>query len=225
MRSWSSRVQPIHFSFLGGEPLLNPDLIEFLHQGRALLPDARLRLVTNGLLLPRWKMLGPALHETRTLLTVSLHSRDPKYSRAMTSRLSHAVAASRAHGFALDIRNCLDNWYRPHLGYGASMTPFTDGNPVASWNACSSRNCVTIERNKLWKCPPLAHLPRVAERFSLDKNPAWAKYLSYKPLTIDATDEELKAFFSRGPEAFCGMCPSKPVFFEKNVFKEDARLH
>lgn len=224
LRSWSVRVQPIHFSFLGGEPLLNPALIEFLYLGRELLTDTRLRLVTNGLLLPRWKMLGPALRETRTVLTVSMHSRDQKYVRTMTSRLADAAAASCTYGFSLDIRNCIDNWYRPHLGYGASMTPFTDGNPVASWNACSSRNCVTIERNMLWKCPPLAHLPRVAEHFSLQQDPAWAKYLCYKPLALNSTDEELRAFFSRGPESFCGMCPAKPRYFKKNIFRKAAKL-
>jgi MoaA/NifB/PqqE/SkfB family radical SAM enzyme len=50
-------------ALLGGEPLLHPQLMDFLKIGRRLFPDAYIRLVTNGLLLSKqdecfWMMCG-----------------------------------------------------------------------------------------------------------------------------------------------------------------------
>lgn len=68
IRSWCERVAPVHFSFLGGEPLINPELGAYLTLARAVWPHARLRLVTNGLLLDRRSDLWPVLEQTRTTL-------------------------------------------------------------------------------------------------------------------------------------------------------------
>ena len=37
---------------MGGEPLLNPRLAEYVEESRAVFPDSDLRIVTNGLLIP-----------------------------------------------------------------------------------------------------------------------------------------------------------------------------
>jgi hypothetical protein len=115
------------------------------------------------------------------------------------------------------MRNSVDNWYRFYRGSGRDMLPFADGHPDASWAVCASKHCVTLENDLLWKCPPLAHLPRVAERFNLKSKHEWRVPLSYEPLTLDATDDEVREFFARRAEPACGMCPAKPVHFEKEI--------
>lgn len=220
LHAWSERIQPVHFSLLGGEPLLHPQLGEFLRLGRERFPRTRLRLVTNGLLLPRWPTLWPVLAATRTTLTISIHSREADYARRMATPLALAREASARFGFKLDLRDCVDNWYWSYRGQGMSMVPFTDGDPAASWGACASRYCVTLEDGRLWKCPPLAHLPRVADRLSLADKPAWQPYLRYRPLPLDASDAGLRAFFARGPEPSCGMCPANPAYVRKQVVRQ-----
>ena len=220
LHAWSLRIQPIHFSLLGGEPLLHPELSAFLLLARERFPRSRLRLVTNGVLLPRRQALWPVLAETRTTLTISIHSREADYARQMALPLALAREASERFGFRLDVRDCVENWYWPYRGEGKSMAPFTDGKPADSWHACASRYCVTLEDDRLWKCPPLAHLPRVASRLSLANNPAWAPYLGYRPLALGASDAELLAFFARGPEPSCGMCPADPAYVRKQVVRQ-----
>jgi hypothetical protein len=221
LRAWSRRVAPVHFSFLGGEPLLNPDLPEYLRLARALWPHARLRLVSNGLLLDRRPDLWPALALTRATLTISIHSDEPAYRRRLEPQLARAEAEAVARGVRIERRNCIDEWYRPYRGAGESMRPFADGDPAASWRACNARHCVTLRDNALWKCPPVAHLPRVAEKYGLaEDTDAWALPLAYRPLTLSATDDDLRRFIARGPEAVCGMCPARPEFFVKSVFGE-----
>jgi hypothetical protein len=224
LRTWSARVQPLHFSILGGEPLLHPQLVEYLVLARTVFPDARLRLVTNGLALVRARAaLWEALAQTRTTLTISVHSRDAAYVARLQPAVELAREASARAGFELDLRDSVNGWYRPYLGEGPTMKPHVDGRPTQSWNACTSRHCVTLMDGALWKCPPLAHLPRVAAHFGLAEDPAWRSYLEYRPLLPDAGDEELRAFFSRGPEPYCGMCPAHPTFFEKQVLRQPAR--
>lgn len=217
LRAWSARLRPVHFTFLGGEPLLNPALVAWLDLARELLPHTRLRLVSNGLLLHRWPTLWSALARTSTRLTISVHSSEPGYQQRLRAELAPAREAAARAGVELELRNSIDDWVRLYRGHGAAMEPFDDGEPATSWGACASRHCVTLQDNALWKCPPLAHLPRVAARFALASRPAWRPYLAYRPLQLDASDEELAAFYARGPEPSCGMCPARPEHFEKSV--------
>ena len=214
--AWSRRISPVRFSFLGGEPLMNPDVTEFLRLARQLWPHAEIRLVSNGLLLGRREDLWPVLGECDIVLTLSIHSTESWYRKRLDPLVARAQAAVREHGFRLDLRNSVDGWYRPYRGSGRYMAPFADGDPAASWRVCSSRHCVTLQDNALWKCPPVAHLPRVVAHLDLDRA-TWAAPLAYAPLRPDASDDELRAFFARGPEAVCGMCPSRPEYFVKAI--------
>ena len=47
----SGRIDSIHI--LGGEPLLHPDCVAFLEMVRTHFPESSIRLITNGILLPK----------------------------------------------------------------------------------------------------------------------------------------------------------------------------
>lgn len=218
LRSWSRRISPLYFSFLGGEPLLNTELFDFLRLAREIWPETEVRLVTNGLRLDRWPGLWSVLGETKTRLMISIHSRDKVYQSRMRPILELTRSQAAAHGFAYDERNCVARWYKLYRGQGPSMEPFDDDNPSASWRVCQNKNCVTLQDNALWKCPPIAHLPHVAMNYNLSSKKSWQPYLKYKPLPLDVTDEEIMAFFSRRAESFCGMCPTRLEYFEKSIY-------
>lgn len=217
LECWSRRVAPIDFSFLGGEPLVNRDVPAFVRLARRLWPRSRLRLVSNGLLLQRAVGLWEALGETETTLTISIHSREAQYLARLAPNLELARARAKAHDFRLEERNSVERWYKLYRGEGREMRPFDDGDPEASWSACFNKHCLTLQDNALWKCPPLAHLPRVAAEFELEAQPQWQPYLRYEPLYPSATDDEIRAFVSRRAEPACGMCPTTLDYFEKSV--------
>jgi organic radical activating enzyme len=219
LSKWGRRIEPLRFTFLGGEPLLNREIPEYLKLGRELWPHALLRLATNGLLLPRWNgRLWPVLADTRTVLSISVHSRDPGYRQRLDPILEDARHSASRFGFPFEVRDSVDNWYRLYRGHGATMTPFQDGNPARSWSVCQNRHCVTLQDNALWKCPPVAHFPRLDGKFSLPVLRGWKAVREYHPLTLGATDDEIRGFFARRDEPVCGMCPARLEYFEKEIF-------
>jgi hypothetical protein len=222
LRCWAERVSPVRFSLLGGEPLLNPDVAQFVRLARATWPRTELRLVTNGLLLPRHEELWSALADTRSILTISLHSRAEEYVRRLTPALSLARRRCAELGLRLDERDAVNGWYKLYQGAGPAMQPFTDGDPAASWSVCQTKHCLTLRDNALWKCPPLAHLPLAARRHGLDRQPGWRPYLEYRPLPVTASDDEIRRFVARRAEPACGMCPARLRYFEKSVSGEPA---
>ena len=50
------------------------------------------------------------------------------------------------------------------------------------------RHCMNLHNNKLWKCPPIAYLNLIADRFSLSGKECWKPYLSYEGIGLDATN-------------------------------------
>lgn len=217
LEAWAARLAPVRLSLLGGEPLLNPELPGFLQLARRLWPRTLLRLVTNGLLLGRWESLWPVLEETRAVLTLSVHSRDEDYRTRLAPLRQRARDEAARRGFTFEERDSVQGWYRLYQGRGPGMRPFEDGDPAASWRVCQNKHCVTLQDNALWKCPPLAHLPRAAAKLGFGHEPAWRTPLAYRPLGLDASDDDIRAFFARGPEPACGMCPSRLEFFEKSI--------
>lgn len=219
MRAWAARIEPLRFSFLGGEPLLNDELPEYLSLGRQLWPHAALRLVTNGLLFGRWGSdCWQALQKTETLVTISIHSQEPRYLTRLERALTVAREQAQRFGVHLELRDSIRGWYRLYRGEGPAMVPFADGDARTSWTVCQSKHCVTLQENALWKCPPAAHLPRLATQFALGEKEEWRIPLSYQPLTLAATDDDLRRFFAQREEPICGMCPARLEYFEKSIY-------
>ena len=174
--------------------------------------------MTNGLLLPRWgERLWPALAASDTCLTISIHSDEPDYRQRLDRAVDAARAAAAAHRFVFELRDSVRGWYRLYRGAAADIRPFDDGDPRASWRVCQNKHCVTLLDNTLWKCPPLAHLPRVAAKLRLVEADAWRTALAYRPLDLAASDDDVRAFFAEGPIAACGMCPSRLDYFVKSI--------
>jgi len=76
---WAEKIDIETISILGGEPLLNPSLVEWVEGIRRLWPTAPLRVVTNGSRLKYWPELYATFVENQVELTVTAHNRS-RYS-------------------------------------------------------------------------------------------------------------------------------------------------
>ena len=73
---WSEKINFKRINILGGEPLLNPGLIEWITGIREYWPDSNIRLLSNGTRLEFWPQLYDVLNKTKTTLVVCLHNRE-----------------------------------------------------------------------------------------------------------------------------------------------------
>ena len=217
LAAWGRRIAPLRFSLLGGEPLLHPDITGFLRAVRLTWPGTELRLVSNGLLLPRRPELWAVLADTDAVLTISQHSRAAGYLERFEPVLDLARERAADHGVRLEVRDCVDGWYKLYLGAGPAMLPFATADARRSWRACQTKHCLTLRENALWKCPPIAHLPSVAARHRLDPDGPWQPFLAYQPLDVEASDDAIRRFVGRQDEPVCQMCPTELRTFEKSV--------
>jgi len=209
MDRWATRLMPQRFRMLGGEPTLNPDLCRFIRHAAAIWPNSRREVVSNGFFLARHPDLYQALAETGTRLNITLHDIDPEYLAKVDP--DGIVEAGRRHGFPVGIATATEaEFHRLYRGEGRDMLPFDDHSPGKSWQVCREKECPTIHLGRLWKCPPVAFLNNIDERFGLFEKAEWQPYLQHKGLSSDCTDDEILRYVG-APESVCGMCPTRLV--------------
>ncbi len=73
------RLKPARFALLGGEPLLNPAILEHIQLARQHWFDSELMLVTNGFFLHRFSELPQVLVDTECQLEISQHGTHQDY--------------------------------------------------------------------------------------------------------------------------------------------------
>jgi hypothetical protein len=196
---------------MGGEPTLNSKLTEIVKISIKLFP--RIEVVTNGLFLKHHPDLGIALSHASdwSKISISIHGDD--YPDILNDSIELAKQWQHHYGIRLEIRKYkFGSWTRRYTGHGTTMRPYQHGNPNLSFSICPAKQCFQLYDGKLWKCPIVAYLPMVVDRYDELRDP-WTLGLSYKPLSINTSDIELESFIKRGPENICGLCPSQPQPF------------
>jgi len=74
-KAWHKRIDFGVISILGGEPLLNPSLPDWLTGLRSLWPNATIQLLTNGSRLKHTPWLYDAINKNKIELEISTHNR------------------------------------------------------------------------------------------------------------------------------------------------------
>ncbi|MBF0611682.1 MAG: hypothetical protein HQL55_11230, partial [Magnetococcales bacterium] len=201
------RIYPCMFRIVGGEPALNPQLCDYIQLVAELWPQSKRSLVSNGFFLHRHPDIYTTLAKTGTALHISLHDY-PNGEEKDADMVTIQQKCNELGIFLAFYRGKKEDFSRTYQGEGMNMRPYRDGDAEASWKACVAR-CPTIHRGLLWKCPPLAFLDLIEDRFKLRQNPEWVPYLDHKGLSLDASDEEILSYlYFSIPE--CDMCPSTP---------------
>lgn len=219
MIPWSKRLLPHHFLLLGGEPTLNPDLVQICQASRELWPEVErdgkhtvtMMVVTNGSHLHKHPLLPEVLKRNSIHLDLSRHHDAPDY----LEMLGKAEQWAKDNNVPIRWRESFRDWLLYYRGAGVSARPFNDRQPQQSWNHCPSRLCMQVHESKLWKCPPVTYLPLHVAKYG-DGDGTWKPYLNYNALSPDCAEFELLEFIKRKAEACCGMCPANPQPFVKS---------
>ena len=217
IQAWMDRIDIEEFGIMGGEPLINPELTQWIRGLRELLPNSAIRFSTNGELLDRHLDVVETAHEVGNFvfkITVHQHServerviekifgmyqwkpvREHGINRYRTTR-GLRFQINRPQTFIKTYRNDYDN-----------MRPF-DSNPTDSFAICIQQTCPLMYQGRLYKCSTLGGLEDVLKRFDVT-DPSWEPYVG-QYITPNSSDTDIEAFINNfgRPHRVCRMCPS-----------------
>jgi hypothetical protein len=207
---WYKRLIPGIVSIIGGEPLLNKDIINIIYTTKKYWndPSTDYEILSNGWLLDRYPELPKALADTDCKLVISKHFNEGEYLKKFEEIVSTVEKWHVEYGIRYRIDDSYKEWRRLYKGQGADIEPFEDNDPEGSWNICPTyQDCFQLMEKAIYKCCLLAYLPLQKKKHGLSAK--WDEYLKYQPLMPGCSDEDIIEFFNRKAEKYCSMCPSE----------------
>lgn len=216
MANWSKIVIPKTFSILGGEPTLNRDLESIVERAIYYWPETTIQLVTNGFFLHRHPNLPSILAKSnKTILIISSHHDAVEYQDKLKPVEELLLKWISDFKINVHVRDSAKFWTRRYKNTDRIYSLF-DSDPYEAWKVCSTKYCVQLFENKLWKCPAITYFKLVEKKFTInDKTRDLIK--QYKPLNVECTEKELNSFFEKREEEICKICPEKLEHFELPV--------
>lgn len=216
---WLERVTIPDFGILGGEPLMNPDVRNWIVGLRDLLPNGQLRFTTNALLLDRNFDIVDLLADVgNVVFKIAVHEQNSQLEEVIQRVMSkydwepvveYGVSRYRTkNNFRFHVRRP-DVFYKTFRGTYENMLPHNSV-PAQAFEICCQQTCPLLYQGRIYKCSTAGLLQHVLDRFG---RPNWEQWQSYITSGIgpDCTDNELKEFLNNfgKPHSICGQCPTR----------------
>ena len=230
LRRWSEKIDIRHPVILGGEPLLNADIVDWFRGINMLWPDhSGVQIQSNGTRIDRVKGLYDVCSSKRgNWVGVSLHSLDDceEIFNRIRNFLVHPIKETEdpTHWMGsrwqfVDVnRVYVHAWLNDHFVQSNIIETLNgkfqlyNSNPDRAHENCTYRQFKNYHmiHGKIYKCGPAALMPEFDEQFGFDISAEDRKLLnSYRPLTIDEFDERGEEFFNTIDDVIpqCKFCP------------------
>ena len=232
---WAKRIDIKHIVLLGGEPLLNSSICDWILGIKELWREVQ--IVTNGTHLNLVPGLYDAVKKTRSWVQISIHNVNDidKHFQNIRSFLKDPIRFSddknlldhtgKSTTFGSDYGFCdcngvqvsasvQDSFYNIsiHTNDNGKLT-LHDNDPELAHRDCGFvkyKNYHFI-RGKLYKCGPVALMPEFDQQYPLDISDEDRILLnSYRPLSIDEFEERGVEFINNIDNVIpqCKFCPS-----------------
>jgi sulfatase maturation enzyme AslB (radical SAM superfamily) len=217
--SWFDRIRVDCFGFIGGEPLMNPELETWVRNFRTEYPYTTVMIVTNAQLFMKNLWLLDAMEELGMIyLKFTNHIPNAAYFKqavdtVMTRFDWKWVPEWERYFYQEKILDFLvsetPTFMKTYLGEYGSMKPYNN-NPNEAFQICNQQICPLLYNGKLYKCSSLGMLERVLGDHNQLTDPDWAPYVTNQGLGIDCTDKELQVWADNFglPIKECSMCPT-----------------
>jgi organic radical activating enzyme len=227
-QSWSQRLKFGSIAILGGEPMLNPDFLQWVDGITALWPNTHARIISNGFRLPYNKSLYQRLIGNKNLsLWVGIHNKQHKKTIIDNIKeftvAPHTVVFNTENPYqqflTITDKNGVKiiaeyNWWfhQGSIVVDNNQLSLHQSNVKKAHTICHMKTCHHFVRGKLYKCGVVAVLPEFEQQHKLNLSPADHKLLhSYKPLEITNSDQEVQTFVDnlKNPIDQCRFCPEQ----------------
>ena len=241
---WAAELQIGVIGILGGEPLLNPDFMQWFRGIRKLWPDSTLGVTTNGYRLNMIDGLYEFVleHKDNTHLNVGIHNKQHK--QQIINNVKNFLKEPMQFDFnndniyqeymvatdANDVKLKIEyNWWfhQGALIKDPDAMKFTlhQSDVTKAHDICHSKTCHHTMNGKLYKCGAVALFPEFAKQHEIVLSPADQELMmSYQPMTINDTDQQKQEFLKNLPNAIpqCRFCPEE--YHGKQIYAQEKKL-
>jgi organic radical activating enzyme len=220
---WLKRISIPDFGIIGGEPLINPELKDWLVGIRELLPSSQIRFTTNGELLHKHLDIVDLAHELGNIvLKITVHTNSCQVEDTI-KKIKNMYDWKSVTEFGID-RFATSNKLRLQItrptrfiktyknSYNDMMPHNSD--PNAAFDLCVQQVCPLLLNGKIYKCSTSALLESTLEKFNWPNEKSWARYLA-KGIGPNDPDDTILSFIQNfgKAESICGQCPDSKSFF------------
>jgi len=161
-----------NIEFLGGEPLLNKDIGEFVKEAHAIFPYANIMIITNGLLIPTLKEeVLEAFSRCNVRVSVSLYEETDKL-------LNEIKVILEKYKIRLRLPSAKEKFRIQYNTVGS-------GDYVKNWYSCGDSFCHTIVNGKIAGCYYAVTVKHANAYFGLE--------IPHEEYEYDIYDEKLSA--------------------------------
>jgi organic radical activating enzyme len=231
---WSKILQPSDMSIIGGEPMSNPDLHNWVLGVRKYFDCTDLKICTNGLLINKWATHIPEWWDLGIVVEVSAHT--PAHYVQAQSDIEKIIGnknIKKVNAKTLAKLNIAPKYYSEDyetfyitkntvvamIGkeyvfnkwgvktHNNNQINFFASNPIAAHNACDIKECHYIYKGELYKCGTIVGAKALIEKYNVEER---GRQLieSYKPLQYNHPNlQKQLEVFSQKAIAQCAMCP------------------
>ena len=218
LSAWLKVLDIPDFGIMGGEPLINPEIKQWITGVRELMPDAQIRFTTNGLLLHKHMAVVDLMHDIgNCVFKITAHVDDTELENTIADIFNRynwepvteygidRWAADNGVRFQINRPTKFIKTYRNSY---SNMQPH-DSNPVDSFNMCIQQTCPLLHNGKIYKCSTQGLLEPTLAKFNNPNAEQWAPYLvnGLSPSDPVSVIEQFVNNFGK-PNAICRMCPS-----------------
>ena len=217
LEPWFDILQISDFGIMGGEPLINPEVEDWMIGIRQLMPDAQIRFTTNGLLLDRWPNLMDLAHDIgNCVVKVTVHVDDQHLEQNIQELFNkfqwEPVTEYGIHRWKTD-RNLRLQINRPqkflktYQNNYANMRPH-HSDPVKAFQLCIQQTCPLLVNDRIYKCSTSALLADTLNKFDRPNWNEWEPYLE-SGISVDSDRKLIENFVNNfgKPHSQCAQCP------------------
>lgn len=221
LEQWLEKVNIEGFGIIGGEPLANPEINQWIIGLRSLMPNAQLRFTTNGLLLHKKFEIVDLLHNVgNSVLKISVHLENHYAIENVIERIFSRYKFEEIEEFGIRRYRTSNNFKfqinRPSTFLKTYRNNYTEmlphkSNPDDSFEICVQKTCPLLYKGNIYKCSTSGMLFDILKKFKREKIDDWQPYIKYNgisPLDSDITISNFISNFGKA-ENICAMCPTK----------------
>ena len=216
---WLEREDIPDFGILGGEPLMNPRVRDWIRGLRDLMPHSQIRFTTNGLLLSQNFDIVDLLADIgNCVFKIAVHEQNQELEQVI-QRVHDRFEWEPVVEFGvsrLKTKNNMrfhvrrpDKFYKTFVGTYENMMPHNN-DPQQAFDNCCQQTCPLLYNGLIYKCSTSGLLADTLSKVNNPNTTAWEPYL-YDGLAPNCTDTELNSFLNNFGKShiMCRQCPTK----------------